>query len=191
MFGEPIRSICSLLFLVAASLAVWITCAHAPAERIAGNPELELTEGSFLVLTRPLPVPGDVWSVYFQDGRLIRFGDVEDHRLYCELYLNGARGVDWQVEPDRFLVTRISSGSQDESALPGRAEYRLARDRDQSVYTIVLSLASAIQPDVRELRCHLLFDTGWNAYPTARTIRRALGEFFGIEAVAGNGPGRL
>lgn len=163
-------------------LALFGACSHTLKEQTAASPTIEVNEGAVLVLTRPLPVPGDVWSLYFQDGKLLRFGAIDDHRLYCELYLNGARGADWQVVPDRFLITRISAGSQDESALPGRTDYRLAWDRDQSVYTTVLSLHSATQPDVRELRCHFLFDTGWNAYPAAHTIRQTLGDFFEIEA---------
>jgi hypothetical protein len=191
MFGEIIRSTRSSRFLVAVSLSLWTACAHSPTEQGAGEPEPQVAEGAFLVLTHPLPVPGDVWSVYFQDGELLRFGAIDDHRLYCELYLNGARGADWQVLPDRFLITRISSGSQNESVLPSQTEFRLAWDRDQSVYTTVLSLHSATQPDVRELRCHFLFDTGWNAFPSARNIRQALGDFFDIEADAAKAPGRL
>ncbi len=185
MTCEPIRFL-GVAPAAILALVLLAACSSTPPAPGSDSESGQLDEGSVLVLLKPLSVPGDVWSVYFQNGELMRFGAVDDSRVYCELYLNGAKGEAWQVVPQRLLIERIDLSSDDSSwsAIPPRGGVVLARDPRQTLYKTVLSLRSEVQPEVRELRCQVLYDSGWNAYPGEGQIRRALGDYFSLVRVA-------
>jgi hypothetical protein len=159
----------------------------APNEK---SPYFEIPVDSTFVLQQPLTVPPRTDSVYFQSGQILAWYDVNEYSSYCVLRLNSKSETIRRVEPDRFVVRRVSTEFFFQLArryAPVARAVRVAsmgRDRDGESYQVaamVMALVSARQPEVARLTCADWTLPQGSPAITVQKIRQALGPFFDLQ----------
>lgn len=170
----------------------------------------DLPATSIVVVQQGIAIPPETSRAILQGARVVSFDKLRRYEPFCEIEVNNVFDTEQWVRPGRFTVTRVErqqlgaasrpvllAGStlmQDGGAVRlsgvfGRgigASTRvglLDNDSDTLVLnTVRLRLASAEQPNVRELRCAGGWDRMSNAvYPTLAEMRSALGPLVSIE----------
>jgi hypothetical protein len=155
------------------------------------SPYFTVPVDSRLVLRQAVTVPAGDDHVFFQRGRAMRWNEVNIYGTYCSLRLAVRRDIPQTINPDEFVVRKVSqerrfrlahapaSGRIQVAAL-GRTSVA-AIDTEDSGFTYevlatVMSLQSSRQPDVSELAC-ADWSTPQGVTPiSVRRIRQALGD---------------
>lgn len=138
-------------------------------------------------------------SAYLQDGKLVRWSDVNPYAPYCAL---AVREIRWDaaqlLAPDAFAVGGVYQRVLCTLAAASPLRHaRRDRDGDGVTYEVratVMQLSSPRQPDVRALTCASWGLPQSRSHLTVMQIRRALGAYFTLElgaperrgAIAGN-----
>lgn len=175
-------------------------CQSTPArpQPDENSPDFQVPVGAALVLHAPIPVPAWQDQVYFQEGRLMRWGGVNAYLPYCTLKLSAKTESERQIRADTFTVIRSymelfykevrapgpPTGIQLATARwqPGvQAGFETRDGMDYRVVAAVMELGSESQPEVTQTLC-----TDWGlpqerAHITVRKIRRALGSRVSLE----------
>lgn len=175
------------IFLALVALAAACETAYkdgAPNERSSW---FQVPAGSKLLLHRRLEVPPFQHAAYLQQGRLLRWYDVNLYAPYCALGLQGNREAARSVEPGEFVVRRVSLQSL--FMLAAGPLLRVARDRNDDgmtyeVVATVMELSSPEQAAVRSLTCASWGLPQGRTYLTVEQIRRALGSQVTLELAA-------
>lgn len=190
-----------LRYLIPVMATVLVACQSA---FVAGTPnqtvsKVTIPAGSALVLGSEIFVPPQTDRLYFQDGRLPTWYDVDKHRPYCVLQLGSPSDRPRVIEPDAFVVTSVSTAhsfqlleappeaEQAAGALGAGREDRATDDgkRDE-IFGSAMRLHSARQPNVTQLTCADWGPPQSGARITVQKIRRALGGYFRVRVVASN-----
>jgi hypothetical protein len=182
-----------LIWLLSAALLAACETAYkdgAPNER---SPWFEVPVGSKLVLHRGVEAAAGQGSAYFQDGKLLRWYDVNQYAPYCAL---GLQAISWEaaqrVTADQFVVRNVSKRPFFTLAAGWRLQpARRDSDSDGMTYEVlatVMELQSAQQPAVRALTCASWGLPQGRPYLTVEQIRRALGAYFTLELKSGSEP---
>jgi hypothetical protein len=160
-----------------------------PNER---SPEFWVPVGSKLLLHRSIEIPPGQGAAYFQNGKLLRWYDVDQYGSYCALALPTRWDVAQRVSPDVFVVRKVSQRFLFTLAAAPPGPLRQARlvpaardrDRDGMTYEVlatVMELHSERQPEVRALTCASWTLPQGRSNLTVEQIRRALGDYFTLE----------
>jgi hypothetical protein len=164
----------------------------------------QLPANTTVVVRQTIAIPPGTAHVVIQDGRIAgpSYFFVRRYEPFCELEVNDVIETEQQVRPGRFAAARIirqqklygaqrppvllAANTATESANDsGIDTVLLANHNDGPSFVlneVHLSLQSAEQPHVRELRCA----GGWAfpssvAYPTLAEMNHALGPLVSIE----------
>lgn len=158
-----------------------------------------LPAGTTVVVRQSITIPPGTAHVTLQDGQVVAIDRLRRYEPFCELEVNDVLESEQQVRPGRFAATRIIR-RQELGAQPqpvrltantvtaneinaASAPWILAAlDDALRLNQVHFRLQSAVQPNVRELRCA----GGWAftsnvAYPTLAEMNRALGALVSIE----------
>lgn len=151
------------------------------------SPFYLIPAGSRVTLNRDIAIAADQLAVYIQGGQLLPRPQLNSYRPYCKFELRELSPAPRTVTPDEFTVTRVRQNIFYSHA----AFQRLASVDDNgtsvAVYTTIMELRSARQPEVLRLLCEQ-----WNVPPDSHHVsiaemRRALGGYFALTVVV---PGR-
>ena len=158
-----------------------------------------LPTSTMVDVRQPITIPKETAHVTLQDGQVVAIDRLRRYEPFCELEVNDVLESEQQVRPGRFAATRIIP-RQELGAQPqpvrltantvtaneinaASAPWILAAlDDALRLNQVHFRLQSAVQPNVRELRCA----GGWAftsnvAYPTLAEMNRALGALVSIE----------
>jgi hypothetical protein len=178
----------AFIFL-AASLALLGACQTtvAPSE---DSPYYAVPVGSRLVLNRALTIPPERASVYIQRGQIVPFTTLDDYDPHCRFELLTVRPRPQTVEPDEFVVHKVR-----QEIVVSRAFTRpglllaLGGDDDgdgpdSKLYSRILNLRSAKQPEVLRIACMRWHRLAFSRHLTIREIRDTLSELFTLKLAA-------
>jgi hypothetical protein len=162
-------------------------------------PDVAVPVGSAFVLGSEILMPPHADRLYFQDGSLPEWYDVNKYRPYCVLKIRSVSHQARIIEPDEFVVTSVSTAHSFQllEAPPGPEQYAAATGATHQVddgatdsgerYEIfgsAMRLHSVRQPNVTRLTCADWGSTQSGTSITIRKIRRALGGYFRVRAVS-------
>ncbi|MEJ2059266.1 MAG: hypothetical protein P8Y64_02095 [Gammaproteobacteria bacterium] len=147
--------------------------------------------GSRIVLHRPLTVPPDATRVFVQDGKVVRYGNLDLYRTSCSFEIRTLSGKPRSIMPDSFTVTRVI---QDTGEVVMRKPVMVASRRLSGLdsegpsfifYKVEMRLKSAKQPNVMRVTCNGAQAEPANAEPpTLQEIHAALGGVATLQAPA-------
>jgi hypothetical protein len=156
--------------------------------------------GSAFVLSSEILVPPRTDRLYFQDGDLPAWYDVNKNRPYCILQVNSAIDRVRIIEPDEFVVTSITAahsfqlfeaqprGPEQVAAATGAGRRIDDREADRGdtreIFGSAMRLHSARQPDVTQLTCADWGLPQSGTHITVQKIRRALGGYFRLRVAS-------
>ena len=141
--------------------------------------------GSLLVLHQQLTVPARRWYVYFQDGKVTSFGEVDEYLPYCKLEVNGPEQGDQLIEPGVFEVIKVRDEVDSRLASPvhvaASGDYLAGLiDRQFAHYETRVYLSSDTQPHVSQLVCGHLDEVGTGLFLSLPVIKKTLGNIITI-----------
>lgn len=162
------------------------------------SPHFEIPVGSKFVLRSEILVPPRTERLYFQDGELPAWYNVNKHRPYCVLQVKAPRERAKVIEPDEFVVTKVSTAHSFQlieaparrepvqvaaatSAVVAAGDSESNSSDSHEIFGSVMQLHSARQPAITEITC-----ADWGlpqpgTYITIGKIRQALGGYFRLE----------
>ena len=173
-------------------LFVLLAACQTPPEQGEQAPAyLAITPGSELILNQPLSIMPNSVSVYLQYGKLMGYRELDRYYANCKFELYSMSESMREVKPDRFLVARVTT----EEEIVSREMPRLAGKGigigihfgngdggpTAVIYTVVIYLQSAEQPDVFRLSCQHWDDPAWGDQLTLEDVRKALGNVFTLK----------
>lgn len=141
--------------------------------------------GSTLEILRAVTMPAGSDRLYFQDGRLRRWYEVNEYRAYCALVLEGEAGGVTAIAPGDYTVRAVSNRylfrlARSNRPAAMRAVSLEGRDDSGEDYRVLALILDLEGPDPR---VHALACANWgipSGMPrvTVRSIRASLGEGF-------------
>lgn len=189
------------LIPVLAALSVGCQPTFVKSTSDEDSPYFEIPVGSKFVLQSEILVPPLTERLYFQDGNLPAWYNVNKHRPYCVLQLDAARDQVEVIKPAEFVVTKIatahlfklaeaSEASADmQPAATGSAEDKSGSEDhdDYETFGSVMQLhagRTGRQQHVARLTC-----TDWGLpqpgmHVTVRKIQQALGGYFRLDVAS-------
>jgi hypothetical protein len=190
-----LRRIAALLLIALVAACETAYKDGVPNERSSA---FEVPVDSKLVLHRSIEIPPGQGSAYLQQGKLLRWYDVNQYAPYCALGLAARREAAQGVSPGAFVIRKVTQRFFFTLAAgaPAQAGHALrqaqlvhAADRadDGMTYEVVgtvMELHSAGQPEVRALTCANWGLPQGRSYLTVENIRQALGSYFTLELAA-------
>jgi hypothetical protein len=162
--------------------AVLLSACQTPAtyEGQEDSPYYVVPAGSRVALNREITIAADQLAVYIQGGRILPRPQLNSYHPYCKFELRDLSPEPRPVAPDDFTVTRVHL-----NVFYSRAAYLRLADIDDDgtgiwVYTTIMELQSARQPEVSRLLCEQ-----WNVPPDSYHVsitemRRTLDELFSL-----------
>lgn len=173
--------------LLAVSIALLGACqTHvAPSE---DSPYYAVPVGSRLVLNRPLTIPPNGASVYIQYGQIVSFNTRDAYYPHCRFELSTLGPGPQTVEPDEFVVHKVRQEIIVSRAFtrPGLLLAQGGGDDgpDSKMYSRILYLRSATQPEVLRIACMRWHDLAFSHHLTIREIRNTLSDLFTLRLAA-------
>lgn len=162
------------------------------------SPYFQIPVGSTLSLRKEIIVPPRTDRLYFQDGNLPAWYNVNKYQPYCVLQVKPSNTQARIVEPDDFVITSVSTAHYfqllERQASPVErgtvvvlvaGERDTRGDNDYEVFGTAMELHSGRQPGVTRLTC-----ADWGlpqpgTHITVNKIRRALGAYFRVAVTSG------
>ena len=83
--------------------------AYVDGEPNTASPYYEPPTGSVLELNHTLEVPARGDRVYFQQGRILLWHEVNEYRGYCALRVRDKQSEPQRLEPGRYTVREVST----------------------------------------------------------------------------------
>jgi hypothetical protein len=179
-------------------ILLWLCVALLSACQTMGeredSPHYAVPVGSTLVLNRPVEIPPYQAGVYLQAGQVAP--GVNRYAPHCRFELTTVAERAQRVEPDRFLVRRVSRpwGQTRAPTEPVHVAgvhigigvvFGVGGSRQDgpglAILRTVLDLSSERQPQVYRLTCEQWDDFARARHVTVREIREALGELFTLQ----------
>jgi hypothetical protein len=162
------------------------------------SPYFEVPAGSKFVLRTEILMPPRTDRLYFQDGKLPAWYNVNKYRPYCVLQVKSAHDHAKVIEPDEFVVTKVSTAHFfqliEAPTQSGSARLATATDAalvtndresksgdDYEIFGSVMQLHSTRQPAVTKITCADWGLPQAGTYITVRKIRQALGSYFQLD----------
>lgn len=175
--------------LLAVSLALLGACQTqvAPSE---DSPYYAVPVGSRLVLNRPLTIPPGGASVYIQRGQIVPYNTRDAYYPHCRFELSTIGPGPQTVEPDEFVVHKVRQEITVSRAFtrPGLLLAQGGGDDgdgpDSKLYSRILYLRSAKQPEVLRVECMRWHDLAFSRHLTIREIRNTLSDLFTLRLAA-------
>jgi len=155
-------------------------CQQAPV-RDEESQYSRVVPGSRITLQQELTVPAGHARVFLQYGKVIDKQQLDQYYPHCEFEIRQVSDGTLKIEPETFIVTKISSG---EAMVVRRnspymhTAFGINSDQTNSMISPYVDhrLFSESQPNVMRMTCHGGFDDPWKArYPSVSDIRKALG----------------
>jgi hypothetical protein len=178
----PKSTIISLL-LVGALLAGCQTTDKVPG----GSPRVDWRDIKTLRLHQPLTVYPGVSRAFLQDGQLLREGEVDQRRTWCQFRLyepQSAMQSARLIDPDEFKVTQASHGPGSWGLSLGFGSLGVGLwDLDASSRTLTnrLKVESTSQPQVFEFECLVFDQPRITNFPTLDSMRESVGGLLTFE----------
>ncbi len=161
------------------------------------SPFFNIPVDSKLVLRSRLSVQAGDDGVYFQDGKAMRWSDVNIYRAYCALRIENKQ-TPQTVTPDTFIVAKtynerffkqVRGVEPVQVAATGRiwlggVDLNDRGDGGYDVMAMVMELRSARQPQVSRLICAEWRVPQGSTYITVAKTRQVLGDYFSLELAA-------
>ena len=145
-----------------------------------------LAPGASVKLNQSLTIAPEQVGAYLQSGRVVSAKEVQVYQPHCKLELRTRAQEARQVQPDQFVVTRVSRAVYYHSvqAPSPRAVARKVSDGPSfEVYTTQIDLGSERQPGVSRLLCaHWEVPPPYGRHINLGEIQRALGEVITLQA---------
>lgn len=139
-----------------------------------------------LILNRAIEIPPDRATLRFQFGKAVQ--RVHEYDTHCIFEVTTLSEHPQHIEPDRFVITKVRSGSSLYPALrsqPGLMHAGWVYDDSAPThyyYRTEMFLRSERQPQVLMLTCQHVWVVGtdWSRQrpPTLAEMRQALGDYF-------------
>ncbi|MCO6413578.1 MAG: hypothetical protein J5I92_12645 [Thiogranum sp.] len=131
-------------------------------------------------------VPAGKWSVYFQQGKALSFGGIDEYLPYCELQVTGPAKQLQIIEPGEFLIVRVRediSGVQSGVTTVAFGGTRLTGvfEKEFGSYETVMELRADTHPEITRLRCARVDEVPVGVFLSLTEIRTALGELATLE----------
>ncbi len=164
--------------LCAASLAA---CSNSPVVGNEGSQYFSVAPGSTFTLSTEITIQPHQTSVYLQNGRVERYGNIDIFRPHCKFELYTISEQARTVKPDTFVVTRIVDRREDVSTgWPLYAGLELATDGGpmHKTYSTAMYLESQLQPEVYRMDCMQWDWINVGEYVSVSQMRQALGDYF-------------
>jgi len=161
--------------------------------------------GSSLRSLQPIEIPAGKRYVYIAGGKIMPFKNyntVDIYKPYCEFTLREATDEAREVQPDKFVITKIvewenyyskrngmmyaAAGGPNVDIRTG-AQTRIGIGMWESdgpsliMYATIISLRSDNQPQVKEMVCGHWDEAGKVEAITLEQLKSALGQLFVIE----------
>jgi hypothetical protein len=184
MKGTQLRPIAALLLIALAAACETAYKDGVPNERSSA---FEVPVDSKLVLHRSLEVSPGQGSAYLQQGKLLPWYDVNQYSPYCALGLGARREVAQNVDPDEFVIRKVTQRFLFTLAAARLVHAAVDLGGDGMTYEVVgtvMDVQSARQPEVRALTCANWGLPQGRSYLTVENIRQALGSYFTLELAA-------
>ena len=159
-----------------------------------GSPYYMVPPGARIALNQTLTIPPEQVSVWLQDGRVINPNDTRVYYPHCKFESRRRLPTAQVIEPDEFIVTRVTRALMHSVRFPAASERLLAAVEfglnighdGPSVQTFAtrMNLGSDRQPDVMRVTC------GQWGYPydgqhvTIAEIRHAFGAIMTLRLAA-------
>ena len=83
--------------------------AYVDGDPNTASPYYEPPTGSVVELSHPLEVPARSDRVYFQQGRILPWQEVNEYRGYCALRVRDKQSQPQSLEPGRYTVRAVST----------------------------------------------------------------------------------
>lgn len=154
------------------------------------SPYFTVPTGSVLELTRPLTIPADRVSIHIQNGEVSSYSAVNRYYPFCKLEMRDRDDDARVLEPDKFVVTRVSQSVwmvRAPASVQVAAAGRLAGllDSDDGPMAAEMStelfLGSSRQPDVYRLTCTHWDKPSFPRHLTINQIRDTLADLFRVQ----------
>lgn len=178
------------LLLVMTMMLIACQPAYRDGRPNPDSPYFRVPGGSQLVVTAPLAVPARSDRVYFQDGQVMPWHEVNRYRPYCALTLAYAEPSPGAVAPGTFTVLEshirflFHLAAATPRPLPARRSDADGID-DYQVQATELVLAAEAQPRVERLICAAWRLPQGSASVTLSHIEQALGDRASLRIRAG------
>jgi len=182
--------------LVILSAGLLSACQIDTSRYPESSPFKPVPVGATLILHQPLTIPADKVAVYLQNGKVLRYAEVEVLKPHCKFELYKIADKERVVHPDRFRIIKVSNNQAGFFRPTGTrlAETRIGvgihlrmgaggtDDGSPSMVTYMteIRLQSANQPDVFKLSCGRLDDPGAE-FLSIEEMRKALGDVFTLK----------
>ena len=152
------------------------------------SPAYVVPTGSRAILNRALTIPPDRAGVYLQDGQVVAPGQIRSYYPHCKLEARRPLGAAQTVNPDEFVITRVSrvwanavdAGTVLYADASRALRMRASSDQDSGpsirAFVTNMDLRSDKQPDVSRLVCAQWGYPHEDRHVTLKEIRRALGD---------------
>lgn len=161
--------------------------------------------GSSLRLLQPIEIPAGKTQVYIAGGKIMPFKNyntVDIYKPYCEFILREVTDKVHQVQPDKFVITKIVEWENYYGKRGGTmyaandplnvdisigSQIRIGIGMWESdgpsliMYATILSLHSDKQPQVKKMVCGHWDEAGKVEAITLEQLKSALGQLFVIE----------
>lgn len=162
------------------------------------SPYFQVPVDSRFVLTRAVTVPANQDSAHFQDGKSLRWQDVDIYGSWCVLKLDTKRPQPQVIEPDTFMVKKVwtesyfhlarapVSSARVHLAANGMTRFsvldrEMGESRSYEVEATLMQLHSPTQPDVVRFVCAEWGVPQGGTFLTVAKIRATLGDYFRLE----------
>ena len=164
-------------------------CDNSQVLRDEDSQVFSVSLGSTFTLNREITIQPDQVSVYLQNGKIERVGDVDFYRPHCKFELFTISEQARVVKPDTFVVTRIVDQREDVSrqwpryAALGMADSGGDTGPIHMTFSTTMYLESEIQPDVFRMNCKRWDWPNIGEYLSINEMRQALGDYFTLSLV--------
>ncbi|MCK5724817.1 MAG: hypothetical protein KAI84_19940 [Gammaproteobacteria bacterium] len=156
-----------------------------------------LPVGSTLRLTHMLNIPAESSFIYIAQGKvppMKNYNTVDIYEPYCTFQLYDESSQARQIKPDQFEVTRIVEWERNFGSINykdnahannrGSGFIKTSGDGGPSIvmYATIISLRSAMQPEVKEMVCGHWNDPHESEPLTFEEMKSALGDLIMIDS---------
>ncbi len=145
--------------------------------------------GSLLVLNEDVEIDGDQVATYVQNGKIMRYKDVDKYQPNCKFEIYTMSEQPRTVKQDTFEIVKVvdeieSSSIQKSIHLAARGDTFMLGALDRSYmynYATMLYLNSNKQKDVYRMTCQHWEDVIDDRHLSIAQMRSAMGDVFMLE----------
>lgn len=166
---------------------IFLWSCNTPRDYGQESPYYRYPENGRFVLNQALKIPANWATARLQSGKVVAFGQVQEHEPHCIMELDTVRAEPQRIEPDVFTIIRVQRSISELAAAPGffvRTAFASDTRPTQMFFKTTFTLKSDKQPGVLRMICQSDQYAAGVDIPRhlgVPEIRRALGNIFTLE----------